>query len=136
MSFFFVDRHGDCFPCGYRGGENLGAFGTIEARAFETKPHCRACDWECFRDPGELLGPLGDLAGGPAGWRNLWRADRTQLRLWLEDLRYFAGCDQFNGRLPPRARVTPHDRWGFRRPGGALPLLDHPAGGNHSPRTP
>jgi len=104
VSFYFVDRHGDCFPCGYRGGENLGPFWKMPERHFAGAPHCRACDWECFRDPGELLGPLGDLAAGPAGWRDLWRADRTQRKLWLADLRYFAACGRFDGRLPPDRR--------------------------------
>ena len=27
----------------------------------DSRPVCRKCDWECFRDPSELFGPLRDL---------------------------------------------------------------------------
>jgi hypothetical protein len=101
VSFLYVDRHGDCFPCGYRGSENLGPFWKLDAARLGGEAHCRACDWECFRDPGELLGPLGDLASGPAGWLRLAASDWRQLRLWLTDLRYFAACGQFDGRRAP-----------------------------------
>ncbi|EHJ46662.1 Radical SAM domain protein [Solidesulfovibrio carbinoliphilus subsp. oakridgensis] len=101
VSFFYVDRHGDAFPCGYRAGENLGPFWKLSEDRLGGEPHCLSCDWECFRDPSELLGPLGDLAAGPAGWLRLLRANREQLGLWLTDLRYFAACDQFDGRVPP-----------------------------------
>ena len=101
VSFFYVDRHGDCFPCGYRAGENMGPFWKLSEERLGGEPHCRACDWECFRDPSELLGPLGDLAAGPAGWLRLLRGDRRQLRLWLGDLRYFMACSQFDGRRAP-----------------------------------
>lgn len=101
VSFFYVDKKGDCFPCGYRGSENLGPFWKLDETMFNGEPHCRACDWECFRDPSELFGPLGDLTTGPSGWRRLATGDWRQLRLWLKDLRYFAACGQFDGRRPP-----------------------------------
>lgn len=112
VSFFYVDRHGDCFPCGYRAGENLGPFWKLAPERLEGEPHCRACDWECFRDPSELLGPLGDLADFPSGWGRLWPGASGQLGLWLRDLRYFAACGQFDGRRAPElrklARFGPH----------------------------
>jgi MoaA/NifB/PqqE/SkfB family radical SAM enzyme len=100
-SFFFVDRHGEAFPCGYRGGDNLGPFWRLDPARLDQNSPCRACDWECFRDPSELFGPLGDLLSGPAGWWRLVKGDAAQRRLWLADLRYFAACDYFDGRLPP-----------------------------------
>ncbi len=101
VSFFYVDRHGDAFPCGYRGAENLGPFWRLDPKRLDGQPHCRACDWECFRDPSELLGPLGDVASGPGSLLRLARTDARQLRLWLSDVRYFAACRQFDGRLAP-----------------------------------
>jgi MoaA/NifB/PqqE/SkfB family radical SAM enzyme len=101
VSFFYVDRFGDTFPCGYRGRENLGSFWKLGLDRLDGEAHCRVCDWECFRDPSELLGPLGDLAAGPAGWLSLARGDVRELGLWLGDLRYFAACSQFDGRCPP-----------------------------------
>jgi MoaA/NifB/PqqE/SkfB family radical SAM enzyme len=103
VSFFYVDRFGDSFPCGYRGRENLGPFWKLGADRLDGEAFCRACDWECFRDPSELLGPLGDLAAGPAGWLALTGMGWSDLKLWLEDLRYFAACSQFDGRQPPDA---------------------------------
>lgn len=102
VSFLFVDRQGKAFPCGYRGGENLGPFWELDEAAWGGEPWCLACDWECFRDPGELFGPLSDLTAGPRGWWRLGRGDRRQLGLWLTDLRYAAACGWFDGRRPPR----------------------------------
>jgi len=101
VSFLFVDRRGNAFPCGYRGGENLGPFWELDPSVLDKEPHCLACDWECFRDPSELFGPVGDLLAWPLGWGRLWRGDRRQRGLWLADLRYAAACGWFDGRRPP-----------------------------------
>lgn len=117
VSFFYVDRHGDCFPCGYRAGENMGPFWKLSDGRLGGTPHCRACDWECFRDPSELLAPLDDLVRGPAGWLRFLRADAAQRKLWSTDLRYFAACGQFDGRRPPqRGRLSRFDEAQGRRP--------------------
>ncbi len=113
VSFFYVNRQGDSFPCGYRAEERLGPFWQLAENDFHSQPHCRACDWECFRDPSELLGPFGDLAAGPAGWLRLARADRQQLGLWLNDLRYFAACGQFDGRRAPDMARLDIEGWNF-----------------------
>ena len=111
-----MNRFGDTFPCGYRGTENLGPFWKIAPDRLTGRPACRACDWECFRDPSELLGPFEDLVAGPAGWRRLLRADRRQLGYLLSDLRYCNACGEFDGRRPPdRAKLA---RWA-RKQGGA-----------------
>lgn len=104
VSFFFVDRHGDGYPCGYRGGESLGPFWQLDPARLSDRPTCRACDWECFRDPTELLGPVADLTGGLAGLTHLVGSDWRQLRLWLADMRYAWACRGFDGRLAPDAR--------------------------------
>ncbi|MYL82444.1 radical SAM protein [Desulfovibrio aerotolerans] len=101
VSFFYVNRFGDTFPCGYRGTENLGPFWKMREDQLAGTPHCRICDWECFRDPSELLAPFEDLLAGPAGWGRLLRADRRQLGYWLSDLRYYKACGDFDGRRPP-----------------------------------
>ena len=100
-SFFFVNNQGETFPCGYRGTENLGPFHQFDPASRSADTPCLACDWECFRDPSELFGPITDILAGPSGWRRLLRTDATQRRLWLTDLRYFAACDFFDGRRPP-----------------------------------
>jgi MoaA/NifB/PqqE/SkfB family radical SAM enzyme len=102
--FFFVDaKSGDTFPCGYRGNENLGKLWDLSLPG-RNGEECRLCDWECFRDPSEFLGPLGDLTSRP--WRLLSKLfnDRESISLWLEDLRYYRACDFFNGRKQPDRR--------------------------------
>lgn len=102
IDFFFIDsRDGNTYPCGYRGAENLGEFEQLDRSAMNRTHDCRACDWECFRDPSELAGPLLQAATDPAGLFGRLRRDRTFFRLWLEDWRYYRACDFFDGRRPP-----------------------------------
>jgi hypothetical protein len=112
VDFFFVDsRDGNAYPCGYRGDECLGKLwewtGLPRAEA-----DCRRCDWECFRDPSELVGPLLEGLANPIGLWKRFRADRTYFRYWVDDLRYYRACRLFDGRRPPQpARLREfHDR--------------------------
>jgi hypothetical protein len=65
---------------------------------------CTKCDWECFRDPSELIGPLHDLMTRPGRLVSRIVKDREWLRLWYEDLRYYRACGFFNGRVPPNTK--------------------------------
>jgi hypothetical protein len=62
--FFYVNAaDGHLYPCGYRGGEDHGQLWDMDIRRIrppEDADACRRCDWECFRDPSEMLGPLID----------------------------------------------------------------------------
>jgi len=101
--FFFVDcRHGDAFPCGYRGAENLGRFWELPRRPSARRVHCRRCDWECFRDPSELAGPVLQALSDPLGLWRRFRSDGRHFRFWIDDWRYYRACDFFDGRKPPR----------------------------------
>jgi MoaA/NifB/PqqE/SkfB family radical SAM enzyme len=100
--FFFIDaRGGDTYPCGYRGKENLGKFWDMDLARPPLSASCRECDWECFRDPSELLGPFHELFSSPLGLLRRLLRDRSLSSLWLNDLRYFQATDFFNGRRPP-----------------------------------
>ena len=56
IDYFFVDsRTGHSYPCGYRGGDDLGCFDGGSHRPSAPTAICRRCDWECFRDPTELF---------------------------------------------------------------------------------
>ncbi len=102
IDFFFVDAAGRLsFPCGYRGEQSLGKFENLEIANCKDKPHCRQCDWECFRDPSELYGPLMDLVRRPARFAARVLGDRKTLGLWINDLRYMRACSYFNGRVEP-----------------------------------
>jgi hypothetical protein len=101
--FFFVDAvKGHTFPCGYRGEEDLGVFWEktelpgVDARA------CYACEWECFRDPSELGGPLLDITQHPVKSIRKMSRQSEFFKSWLADLRYYRACDFFDGRRPAR----------------------------------
>jgi MoaA/NifB/PqqE/SkfB family radical SAM enzyme len=103
--FFFIDAQGsDAYPCGYRGGENLGKFWELNISRQPAPAECRECDWECFRDPSELMGPFHELFSSPAGLLAKLLRDRLHTSLWLDDLRYYRAADFFNGRRPPDFR--------------------------------
>ncbi len=100
IDFFFIGAaDGKTYPCGYRGADPMGEFADLDPDAIPADHHCRSCDWECFRDPSELLGPVSDLLSGnllPLALK--WRRDPEMLRLWVEDLLYYRACDFFDGR--------------------------------------
>jgi MoaA/NifB/PqqE/SkfB family radical SAM enzyme len=100
IDFFFIDaRAADAYPCGYRGRENLGKFWSLNGA--HGAAECTLCDWECFRDPSFLLGPLLAASTHPIRLAKSFHANRPFYRLWLEDLRYYHSCDFFDGRKPP-----------------------------------
>ena len=101
IDFFFIDAgNGDTFPCGYRGNENLGKFWDVDPARIPKSPNCLRCDWECFRDPSEIFGPLLQGVTHPFGLMKKFAGDREFLRLWVNDLLYYRACDYFNGRMP------------------------------------
>lgn len=102
IDFFFIDaRNGDTYPCGYRGKENLGKFWEINLGRPGRGSSCLKCDWECFRDPSEMGRPLIELFNRPAAFFRRMINDREYMRLWRDDMRYYAACGFFNGRVPP-----------------------------------
>lgn len=103
IDFFYLNcTDGNTYPCGYRGADNLGPFPGLNVNAIDPKGYCLACDWECFRDPTELGGPLMEAVAAP--WRLAARMakDPGYGACWLKDLQYYKACDFFNGRQPPR----------------------------------
>ena len=101
IDFFFVDAiQGDTYPCGYRGDENLGKLWDLDMENLRPGKDCRRCDWECFRDPSELCGPLTEMLTSPKHFAGRMSADPVYRRFWLEDLNYYRRCDLFDGRRP------------------------------------
>jgi hypothetical protein len=102
VDFFFVDsRDGNTYPCGYRGSENMGKFWDLDRDACAPHASCKLCDWECFRDPSELLGPVLQGLSDPRGLLTSMFRDPEYFRVWAEDLKYHRACDFFDGRRPP-----------------------------------
>ena len=102
VDFFFVDsRDGNTYPCGYRGGENAGKFWDLHRDGCSFDASCTLCDWECFRDPSELAGPLLQGVSNPLGLGKKLLRDPEYFRVWMEDLKYYRACDFFDGRRAP-----------------------------------
>jgi MoaA/NifB/PqqE/SkfB family radical SAM enzyme len=102
IDFFFINsRDGNTYPCGYRGNENFGKYWEIDWDKVHGKGDCFMCEWECFRDPSELFGPVLQSRSDPLGLLKKLRNDPQYFRLWWDDLRYYRACDFFNGRHAP-----------------------------------
>lgn len=101
IDFFFVDaRDGNVYPCGYRGNENMGRFQDLDLTRIKPQTPCHRCDWECFRDPSELFGPILQAMTDPLALFKRFREDGEYRRLWMEDLKYYRAAGFFNGRRP------------------------------------
>jgi MoaA/NifB/PqqE/SkfB family radical SAM enzyme len=101
IDFFFIDAKDGCaYPCGYRGKERFGPYRNPMPSASDVSD-CRLCDWECFRDPSELFGPLLDAASSPARLVSKICKDPAHYKLWVKDLLYYRACNFFDGRKPP-----------------------------------
>lgn len=102
IDFFFIDsRDGNTYPCGYRGNENFGKYWEIDWDKVHSNTDCYLCDWECFRDPSELFGPILQGVSNPLGLIKKIKNDPKHFCLWWEDLKYYRACDFFNGRSEP-----------------------------------
>ncbi len=102
IDYFYLDaQNGHIFPCGYRAEDDLGQiwdFDINELRKLE--PNCTKCDWECFRDPTELVQPMIEFYRYPLHSIYKLFSERKK-KLWLKDLLYFYACDFFNLRSKP-----------------------------------
>jgi hypothetical protein len=102
VDFFFVDsRDGNTYPCGYRGSEGMGKFWDLDRDACAPHASCKLCDWECFRDPSELFGPLLQGLSNPSGLLARLLRDQEYSRVWAQDVKYYRACGFFDGRRPP-----------------------------------
>jgi len=97
--FFIGSNDALSYPCGYRGKDALGNF---EQGKRSTVTDCRLCDWECFRDPSELFGPIHQFLSEPLKLLQKLKRDRDFFKYWMSDIRYYLACDLFNGRRPLR----------------------------------
>lgn len=101
VDFFFIDsKDGNTYPCGYRGNENLGKYWDVDWKSIDRNFACYQCDWECFRDPSEMLGPLQDALSNPLRLIRKFQKDSLYFKIWREDLRYYRACEYFDGRKP------------------------------------
>jgi MoaA/NifB/PqqE/SkfB family radical SAM enzyme len=109
IDFFYIDsKDGNTYPCGYRGNENFGKLWDMDLEQVDRNGACYRCDWECFRDPSELFGPLLQVLSSPFQLLKKLNRDRPFFRLWVDDLKYYQACDLFDGRRPPDYRRLRH----------------------------
>lgn len=105
LDHFFINAgNGMTYPCGFRGDENLGDYRTTSPEVRDRTP-CNRCDWECFRDPSELMGPLVQGVRNPFSLLGRYRRDREFYRLWRQDISYYRTCGMFDGRADTRPSV-------------------------------
>ncbi len=106
LDFFFIDAAGmRVFPCGFRGTEDLTGE-VLSGRPIRgATKDCRKCDWECFRDPSRLFGPMLELFRNPLALARRMARDPEWAALWREDLRYLRACGWFDGSKPPEMRA-------------------------------
>ena len=108
IDFFFIDsKDGATYPCGYRGGENMGFLWDLDIKLIKANPDrekCTSCDWECFRDPSELMDPVLKALRSPLKLLSKWHKQPLARRFWIQDLLYYWACDFFNGRKPMNSR--------------------------------
>jgi MoaA/NifB/PqqE/SkfB family radical SAM enzyme len=114
IRYFFADsKDGNLYPCGFRGGENLGSDLAASIRAGgQTQPFCKKCHWECFSDPSQLFGMARYLIRHPVRalfgkkFNGEQQGDPELLKLWREDIRYYARNDFFDGRRPMKQQAA------------------------------
>jgi len=107
IRYFYIDsRDGHIYPCGYLGDQNLGeGINVVIRQRGRQTPHCMKCHWECFRDPSQLFGIARSVFRSPVSVFLKKELDPVMLKLWFEDLKYYAGNDLFNGRITPGKRL-------------------------------
>ncbi|SMC78878.1 radical SAM protein [Papillibacter cinnamivorans] len=102
IDFFFVDAAaGNAYPCGYRGGESFGKYWDLDPKKTDARAVCRRCDWECFRDPSELLGNLLAFRENPVRAAGRLLRDKEYRAALADDIKYYGACGYFDGRKPP-----------------------------------
>lgn len=102
--FFFAEcEKGMIHPCGYIDDpkDELPFLG----KRFGKIVDCEKCEWECFRDPSDVLGPFADFFSQPFKLMAKIAREPQFFRLLKEDLGYYRACGFFNGRLAPQTQA-------------------------------
>lgn len=94
--FFFVDADTrEFYPCGYRGNESFGS--KLSIKHIVKDKNCFLCDWECFRDPSNLLFPIAEILSTPFLGLKKTRKDKRFYELWKNDIKYYTKSNFFSG---------------------------------------
>lgn len=104
VDFFFVEcEKGMIHPCGYIDdpSDEMPFLG----KRFGTIVNCEKCEWECFRDPSDVLGPFADFFSHPFKLMAKVMREPQFFKLLKEDLSYYKACGFFNGRIAPQIQA-------------------------------
>ena len=97
--FFFVDAYTrEFYPCGYRGNESFGP--KLSKKYITEDKNCTQCDWECFRDPSNLLHPIAEILSTPFLGLKKTKRDKRFYELWKNDIKYYRKSNFFSGIKP------------------------------------
>lgn len=100
QDFFFVEcGQGKIHPCGYL-DTIFPDLPDLKTRP-DNKIDCNLCEWECFRDPSDLMGPFAELFTSPFKLLGKIIHDPSFYNILRKDLSYYRACNFFNGKLPP-----------------------------------
>ncbi|MBL4903913.1 MAG: radical SAM protein, partial [Desulfocapsa sp.] len=100
INFFFVEcGQGKIHPCGYL-SESLSELPNLQKRP-HTKSDCNQCEWECFRDPSDLMGPFAEFFTSPFKLFGKLINNPKYYNILRKDLHYYSACNYFDGKLPP-----------------------------------
>lgn len=102
IDYFFVNSADGCaYPCGFRINDSFGKYEELNTNRIKGRPHCRECDWECFRDPSNHTGPVTGFFRNPI--KTVWSVfnDREFFKDWITDTLYYIACGMFNFRKAP-----------------------------------
>lgn len=119
--FYVAAKDGNTYPCGYRGKETFGKFWQMTSNASDSSGDCYQCEWECFRDPTELLTPFVALTRDFSNLIKRFKNGMPGLPNWIEDMAYFWACDYFDGRKPPNLQRLSHFK---HAQSGLTPLIN------------
>lgn len=79
------------YPCGFRKDIKFTSYEVMYRK--KDFLNCRDCDWECFRDPSNLLTPLNQFISSPARQINFFYKNRNFFKTWIKDLIYYSSCN-------------------------------------------
>lgn len=102
IDYFFVESStGHAFPCGFRAAADYGPYEELDISEIKAKPECRLCDWECFRDPSNQIGPITEIFRNPFRVAAKFLKDKEFTKEWWKDLFYHFACGMFDFTQEP-----------------------------------
>ena len=90
------------YPCGFRGGEPIGS--PLDESSWKGRKEevCLLCDWECFRDPSQMVWPFVSATRHPRKALRWFVGRGFQEKIWRQDWRYYAACGYYTSEAAPK----------------------------------